>query len=106
MLLGRRQQPAWLLHSSCTWRAHLKQCLGPPRWGTCICNHVSTRCRWPTMLASTRRKKCKKAAQRIFLSLDNRGPHKGSARPLRKAPLALSGTLLCQFLSARLITCG
>ncbi len=31
------------------------------------------------MLESTRRKKCKKAAQRIFLSLDNRGPHKGSA---------------------------
>src|SRR5712691_8005530 len=31
------------------------------------------------MLASTRRKKSKKTAQRISLSLDNRGPHKCSA---------------------------
>jgi len=34
------------------------------------------------MLAFTRRKKAKKPLMRIFLSLDNRGPHKCSAQPL------------------------
>ena len=79
MFLGRRKQRSWLLHSSCTWRANLKKCLVPPRAGTSMGHQVSTRYRWPTMLASTRRKKSKKPLMRIFLSLDNRGPHKCSA---------------------------
>jgi len=76
MFRGRRKQPSCFLHSSWTWRVHLKKCVVQPRWGTCMCHHVRTRCRWPTMLASTRRKKKQKTAHRISLSLDNRGPHK------------------------------
>src|SRR5262245_12827518 len=49
------------------------------------------------MLESTRRKKCKKAAQRIFLSLDNRGPHKGSAG----SDAVLGSCFPCSFIWAR-----
>ena len=79
MFLGRRKQTDGFLHSSWTWRANLNKCLVQPRRGTSMGNQVRTRCRWPTMLESTRRKKKQKTAQRISLSLDNRGPHKCSA---------------------------
>ena len=78
MFLGRSNPTEGLLHSSWTGRANLNKCLVQPCWGTCMGNQVRTRCRWPPMLASTRRKKKQKTAQRISLSLDNRGPHKCS----------------------------
>src|SRR2546428_11549227 len=45
-------------------------------------NQVRTRCERLTTPGPTRRKKSTKSARRGSLSLDNRGPHKGSARGL------------------------
>src|SRR5712691_11005512 len=86
MFLGRRKQRSWFLHSSCTWRANLKKCLGQPRWGTSMGHHVRTRCRWPTMLASTRRKKSKKPLRGYFCPLTTGGlisvrPGRGKDQP-------------------------
>ena len=64
--LGRRKQPAWFLHSSWTWRANLNKCLVQPYWGTSMGNHVRTRCRWPTMLESRRRKEMQKKPLRGY----------------------------------------
>jgi hypothetical protein len=94
MFLGRSNPTEGLLHSSWTGRANLNKCLVQPCWGTCMGNQVRTRCRWPPMLASTRRKKKQKTAQRISLSLDNRGPHKCSAIVLLRHRISGSGPSL------------
>jgi hypothetical protein len=76
MFLGRSKQTSWFLQSSRQWRENLKKCVVPPGGSTRMCNHVRTRYRLPTLPASPRRKKKQKTAHRVFLSLDNRGPHK------------------------------
>jgi hypothetical protein len=73
MFLGRSNQTDALLHSSWTGRAHLNKCLVQPRWGTCMGNQVRTHCRWPLMLASTRRKKAKKPLRGYFCPLTTGG---------------------------------
>src|SRR5262249_48178375 len=52
-------------------------------------NQVRTRCQRMTAPGPTRRKKSTKSAPRGSLSLDNGGPHKGSARPPRHVRLLL-----------------
>ena len=74
MFLGRREQTHRSLQSSCTRRENLNKCLVPPWAGTSMWKSSQNTLPRPTTLESNRRKKAKKSAHRIRLSLDNRGP--------------------------------
>jgi hypothetical protein len=89
-LLGRRDSPEQSLHASSPRREHLTTCLGQPVGAPADGNADSTRCqRRMTLSLNPSGKKWEKTAPRGSLSLDNGGPHTGSAQSW----VALVGTL-------------
>ena len=92
---AQNNQRLEFLHSSWTWRENLKTCVVQPRWGTCMGNARQDTLPIANDAGIHQAEKKQKAAHRIFLSLDNRGPHKCSAL----TPDALSRLL--PFRSAR-----